>query len=224
MNRPKNMQRFKEMDLKLGIKSSLKKAKSTLALVILLWLSNDKKAELEYSIQELENIRLSEVCKKNLTAYLEENLNGIDMEILFSKIEKNCLFKSQIESLMVGLELVWKIAKIRFTDKEKANSAERTGNARYEKVIIFTSNIDLLEAVMFNNSEYLNVLLAWLQEEVTDPSYRLYEDNLIRVLTCLSEDTICKLRDGEEDIVFNIQSIYDALESVDTKHLNIHYY
>ena len=39
MNRPKSMQVYKDMDLKLGIKSSLPKAKSTLALLILLWLS-----------------------------------------------------------------------------------------------------------------------------------------------------------------------------------------
>ena len=49
MKRPSNIQKFKPVDPKLGIKSSLPKSKSTIALVILLWLSNDKKYEIEYS-------------------------------------------------------------------------------------------------------------------------------------------------------------------------------
>jgi len=46
MKRPSNIQKFKPVDPKLGIKSSLPKSKSTIALVILLWLSNDKKYEI----------------------------------------------------------------------------------------------------------------------------------------------------------------------------------
>lgn len=37
MNRPDNILAYDEMDLKLGIKSSLPHVKSTLALAILLW-------------------------------------------------------------------------------------------------------------------------------------------------------------------------------------------
>lgn len=39
MKRPSNIQKFKPVDPKLGIKSSLPKSKSTIALVILLWKS-----------------------------------------------------------------------------------------------------------------------------------------------------------------------------------------
>ena len=41
MNRPDNILVYDEMDLKLGIKSSLPHVKSTLALAILLWECSD---------------------------------------------------------------------------------------------------------------------------------------------------------------------------------------
>ena len=51
MNRPDNILAYDEMDLKLGIKSSLPHVKSTLALAILLWECSDHPAELIYSEQ-----------------------------------------------------------------------------------------------------------------------------------------------------------------------------
>lgn len=58
MKRPSNIQKFKPVDPKLGIKSSLPKSKSTIALVILLWLSNDKKYEIEYSETDGDKITM----------------------------------------------------------------------------------------------------------------------------------------------------------------------
>lgn len=52
MNRPDNVLAYDEMDLKLGIKSSLPHVKSTLALAILLWECANHPAELEYSKQQ----------------------------------------------------------------------------------------------------------------------------------------------------------------------------
>ena len=49
MNTPDNLLVYDELDLKLGIKSSLPHIKSTLALVVLLWECADHPAELIYS-------------------------------------------------------------------------------------------------------------------------------------------------------------------------------
>lgn len=213
MNRPKSMQVYKDMDLKLGIKSSLPKAKSTLALLILLWLSNDKSADLRYSVQDTTKIRLSEECMDNLKGFIQSIDVGLDFDTVLEKVENNCLFQSQLESLIVAFELVWKLAIIKFEDGGKANSAERTGNARYVKVLTFTSNMDIIDVVVSNNENYSKILLTWLLEKDVDSSLVVYEDRLIKVLTCLSEDAICKLKDGEEDIIFNTLSVYDALDS-----------
>ncbi len=213
MNRPRNMQVYKDMDLKLGIKSSLPKAKSTLALLILMWLSNDRNADLKYSVQDASKIRMSKVCKENLKVFIQSIDNSIDFGTVMGKAENNCLFQSQLESLIVAFELVWKLAKIRFVDSKKANSAERTGNARFEKILTFTSNMDLIDIVVSSNDNYSKILLVWLLENEVDSSLKIYEDKLVKALTCMSEDTICKLKDGEEDIVFNPLSVYDALDS-----------
>lgn len=213
MNRPGNMQMYKEMDLKLGIKSSLPKAKSTLALLILMWLSNDRNADLKYSVQDSSKIRMSEICKENLKVFIQNVDNSINFDDVMEKVENNCLFQSQLESLIVAFELVWKLAKIRFADGTKANSAERTGNARFEKILTFTSNMDLIDIVVSSNDNYSKILLVWLLENETELSLKNYEDKLVKALTCMSEDTICKLKNGEEDIVFNLLSVYDALDS-----------
>ena len=168
MNRPQNMQIYKDMDLKLGIKSSSPKAKSTLALLILMWLSSDRSADLKYSIQESSTIRISEVCKENLKEFIHSVDNSMDFEDILEKIEKNCLFQSQLESLIVALELVWKLAKIRFADSAKANSAERTGNARFEKILTFTSNMDLVDVIVSSNDNYskINELIEGVNKQL----------------------------------------------------------
>ncbi len=154
MNRPKSMQVYKDIDLKLGIKSSLPKAKPTLALLILLWLSNDKSADLRYSVQDATKIRMSEECKNNLKVFIQNIDAELDFDTVLEKAESNCLFQSQLESLIVAFELVWKLAIIRFEDSAKSNSAERTGNSRYSKVLTFTSNIDIIDVVVSNNENY----------------------------------------------------------------------
>ena len=213
MNRPKSMQIYKDIDLKLGIKSSLPKAKPTLALLILLWLSNDKSADLRYSVQDATKIRMSEECKNNLRVFIQNIDAELDFDTVLEKAESNCLFQSQLESLIVAFELVWKLAIIKFEDKARSNSAERTGNSRYSKVLTFTSNIDIIDVVVSNNENYPKVLLTWLLEKDGESSLAKYEERLIKVLTCLSEDAICKLRDGEEDTIFNPLSVYDAMDS-----------
>lgn len=217
MNRPKSMQVYKEIDLKLGIKSSLPKVKSTLSLLTLLWISNDKSADLRYSVQSGTKIIMSDECKDNLKLCIKNIDAGMDFDTVLEKAESNCLFQSQLEALIVAFELVWKLAKIKFTDSGKANSAERTGNSRYTKVLTFTSNMDIIDVVVASNDNYLKVLLTWLMEKEVDSDLRIYEDRLIKVLTCMSEDAICKLKDGEEDIIFNPLSVYDALDSYNTR-------
>lgn len=217
MNRPKSMQVYKDIDLKLGIKSSLPKAKSTLALLMLLWLSNDKSADLRYSVQDGSKIGMSEECKDNLKVFIQNIDAELDFDTVLEKAESNCLFQSQLEALIVAFELVWKLARIKFGDSGKANSAERTGNARYAKVLTFTSNMDLMDVVVSSNENYSKVLLTWLLEKDVDSSLMIYEDRIIKVLTCLSEDAICKLKDGDEDIIFNPLSVYDALDSYDAQ-------
>lgn len=162
MKRPSNIQKFKPVDPKLGIKSSLPKSKSTIALVILLWLSNDKKYEIEYSETDGDKITISENCYDKLIQYLRNNIDikGDSEEDIMNYVNENQLFHSQLESLIVALELVWRIASIKFKDSNKADSAERTGKKRFEKILSYTNNIDLFDTLIESNASKQLMLLA----------------------------------------------------------------
>lgn len=163
MNRPDNILAYDEMDLKLGIKSSLPHVKSTLALAILLWECSDHPAELIYSEQNGDETVMTNQLEQWVIDYLadiceEEN---ISLDNLINGLNQNQLFKSQMEALIVAFELVWKLAKVNFVDAKKAASAERTGGVRFPKKLTYSANIDIIHCVIKENeSAFLRVLLA----------------------------------------------------------------
>ena len=212
MNRPDNILAYDEMDLKLGIKSSLPHVKSTLALTILLWECSDHPAELIYSAQNGDETIMTEQLEQWIIDYLAEicEEEHISPNNLIAELNQNQLFKSQIEALMVAFELVWKLAKVNFVDATKAASAERTGRVRFPKKLTYSVNIDIIHSVISGNeSAFLRVLLAWTGFNVNaDPEC---EKTLIYLLTALSEGAVFKLSDGTKDVIFNQNSIYRKL-------------
>lgn len=209
MNRPDNLIAYDELDLKLGIKSSLPHVKSTLALAVLLWECADHPSELVYSQQNGDEIIISDEVEQWLIDYLADvcEEEQIDTESLTVGMNKNQLLKSQMEALIVAFELVWKIAKVDFVESGKPASSERTGGKRYPKKLIYSVNIDIIHSVIASNeAAYKRVLMAWT-------GFTVDYDNeceiiLSRLLTALSEGAVFKLTDGDNDIVFNQNSIY----------------
>ena len=222
MNRPDNILAYDEMDLKLGIKSSLPHVKSTLALAILLWECSDHPAELIYSEQNGDETVMTNQLEQWVIDYLadiceEEN---ISLDNLINGLNQNQLFKSQMEALIVAFELVWKLAKVNFVDAKKAASAERTGGVRFPKKLTYSANIDIIHCVIKENeSAFLRVLLAWTGFNISiDPEC---ERTLIYLLAALSEGAVFKLSDGDRDVIFNQNSIYmKLLETADAVDVN----
>lgn len=222
MNRPDNILAYDEMDLKLGIKSSLPHVKSTLALAILLWECSDHPAELIYSEQNGDETVMASQLEQWVIDYLadiceEEHISPDD---LINGLNQNQLFKSQMEALMVAFELVWKLAKVNFVDTTKAASAERTGGVRFPKKLTYSVNIDIIHSVISGNeSAFLRVLLEWTGFNVNaDPEC---EKTLIYLLTALSEGAVFKLSDETKDVIFNQNSIYrKLLETADAVDVN----
>jgi len=222
MNRPDNIEIYDELDLKLGIKSSLPHVKSTIALAILLWECASHPAELIYSKQNNNEIVLTDEVSQWLIDYLEEicNEEKIDEETLISGLNQNQLLKSQMEALIVAFELIWRIAKVDFVEEDKAASAERTGGIRYPKKLTFTVNIDVIHSTVASNENvFLRILMAWTGFQIdTDPDY---EKILISLLSALSEGAVFKLSDGNNDVIFNQNSIYKKiLETNETVDVN----
>jgi hypothetical protein len=212
MNRPDNILPYDEIDLKLGIKSSLPKVQSTIALAILLWKCSDNPAELVYSTQNSDGIILVENLKKNIVTYLndicsEENITN---DTLISTINQNQLFKSQMESLIVAFELVWKLAKVSFVNKDKAASSERTGGVRYPKKLIYSVNIDIINSVIISDyTAYIRVLMLWIGCDISIDIE--HEKTLTYLLAALSEGALFKMEDDKREVIFNQNSIYKKL-------------
>lgn len=222
MNRPDNILVYDELDLKLGIKSSLPHVKSTIALAILLWECADRPSELIYSKQNNDGIVMKDELYQCVIDYLSDisTEEHIDNEMLISVINENQLFKSQMEALIVAFELVWKLAKVSFVDESKVASAERTGGIRYPKKLIYTTNIDIIHYLIESNRDaYVRVLLSWIGVNVnSDPEF---EEQLCKIMSVLSEEAIFKLTDGERDVIFNQNSLYrKLLETHDAVDIN----
>ena len=222
MNRPENLSVYDELDLKLGIKSSLPHVKGTIALAILLWECADRPAELIYSQQNGDSIVLTDELDQWLVDALSEicEEEQIGFEALMAGINENQLFKSQMEALIVAFELVWKLAKVSFVEDGKAASAERTGGTRYPKKLLYTVNADIIHSLIDSNYDaYLRVLLSWIGFNINaDPEC---EQHMLHLLTALSEEAVFKLTDGNRDVIFNQDSVYTKLlETEDAVDIN----
>ena len=141
MVRPKSATIHDNIDLKLGIKSSLPSVKPTLALLFLLWRITNKPSELDYSIADQNRIILNPEIEEKLYADLSSFSSSVTKQDFNAIINKNLMPNSQLEALIVTFELVWKVAKIRFSDG-RPNSSERKGGARYPKTLWFTLMLD----------------------------------------------------------------------------------
>ena len=212
MNRPESIKNYDEIDLKLGIKSSLPNIKSTLALAVLLWECADRPATLKYSTETNGEIIIDKDIEDSVINFLadicaEEDVNETT---LISTINKNQLFKSQMEALIVAFELIWKLAKVSFVDINKPASSERTGGVRYAKMLSFSINADIIHSIIASNREaYIKVLMSWIGFKV---AYDVeHEKNLMELLVALSENAVFKMTDGDKDVVFNQNSIYSKL-------------
>ena len=210
MIRPESAPVYEQVDLKLGIKSSLPSVKPTLALLFLMWREMGRPSELEYATAQGDTIVLRTDIEEALYQRLHEISDGVTLEQFRDKTNNNLMFKAQLEALLVAFELVWKVAKIRFSDG-RPNSAERTGGSRFPKKVWFTLNMDLLDAVCGDDADYLKVFFSWLGFDLNADNEK--ERNIIRFLTIISESAYYKLIDNDADVVFNLESVYKAVLS-----------
>ena len=210
MIRPGSAPVYDPIDLKLGIKSSLPSVKPTLALLFLMWHEMGRPSELEYATAQGNTIVLRTDIEETLYQRLHEISDGVTLEQFRDKVNNNLMFKAQLEALLVAFELVWKVAKIRFSDG-RPNSAERTGGSRFPKKVWFTLNMDLLDAVCGDDADYIKIFFSWLGFDLNADNEK--ESSIIRFLTIISESAYYKLIDNEANVVFNLESVYKAVLS-----------
>lgn len=210
--RPTNAVAYEPIDLKLGIKSSLPQVKSTLALLFLLWECEGEPAELDYSQESGDALVLIPDIEHRLLSRATELGIAVSSEQIHNILVKNRLLTSQLEPLIVAFELIWKVARIKFSDG-RGNGSERTGLKRYKKHVWFSSNMDIIGALCNGNPLYEKTLFAWLGLPVQKDDDA--EKRLIKILTVFSENALYKLTDGQKDVIFNQESLYCTMLSTD---------
>lgn len=192
-----------------GIKSSLSELRSVVALTYLLYLSNNKKETISYSVDNGRNgICLKDEYLDYITKYLSDK--NVD-----SVISKNPLLTSQIESIYVGVTLMFGLGRVSFENSAMPMTKERTGGIRYPKTIDFASNIINLDLILegLDNSTRVAFLKSWLNNNP-------FETNIeLRVATFLNiciENNLFKLKNDGIDLLFQSEGIYLGLQKDDT--------
>lgn len=210
MNYPKPRIEYPANDLKLGIKSSLPNAAQAIVLAYLIWKCSGEKSEIKYCVQNSDRIILEPNLQEKIAEFLKNNVSSFDEASLKSDILENQLLKAQIEPLIVGFELIWKLAKFNFIDKTLPYSAERTGGKRYEKIISYTSNIDVIDLlVQSNEREYVELFYEILTNAT--PSNNLIFNSFRKLITTFSETAVYKIKSNAGDLIFNNIGIYKSL-------------
>lgn len=204
---PKSIIERQELNLRQGIKSSLSNIRSVVALIYILYRCNNKKAIVKYSESTNGQIKLHSSLESSIKSFLDIN----DLSI----INNNPLFKSQMEALQVGIELLLKLGKVEFVNNTLASSAERTGGMRYEKMIKFGTNIQIIDTFLSCHESKLRTFLnSWINNKDSEEKYIDY--GISKLLTIFSEETQFKIRCNDQEISFQQEGIYKELVSGNT--------
>lgn len=204
---PKKETQFDELQLKLGIKSSLPNVKAALALLLAIWESGIHSDGFVYAKEVGDKIVPVDTLVDSLSVYF-----GCESSSLFILLSNNPLYTSQMEALQVAFELGWRVAKFSFVDESFPFSKERTGGKRYAKRISYTKNIDIISLFLKQDNDNKRVLYSWLSQTKVDDSFNAKEDNLKQLLTALSEECVFRIRTNEDGTyTFRNYGIYDAI-------------
>ena len=204
---PKKEIEFEELQLKLGIKSSLPHVKAALALLLAMWESGINDDGFIYAKEEGDKIVPVESVSESLVAYFT-----CEPQALMRKVATNPLFTSQMEALQVAFELGWRLAKFTFVDTTFPFSKERTGGKRYAKKISFTKNIDIVSLFIRQDDDNKKIIYSWIMQTPIDAELQEKEHSLKKLLTALSEECIFRIRtDNDGTYTFRNYGIYEAL-------------
>ena len=202
------------LDPRLITKTSLPKPKAAIALLIVLWLVNDRPAEISYgrsSGASDEGGLINDELVENVGAYAARHGVELNAEDLESCLKDNPLLTSQMEALNAPFELVWRLGTLNFTDGSLNRSSERKGGQRFRKSIRFSSNLDLVGILEETDPDgFARVLINWLTGGHVSCDLSV-ESRLTRMLSVFSEPALFKTCKGDTGTVFTISGVYGSL-------------
>lgn len=207
MSYPKQLKARRKIEALTGIKSSLDKIRSVIALVYLLYVANERKASVRYSIPEGSRIKIAPNLLNAIEGVLGRNNLG-------GTINGNPLITNQYEPLYVGVTLLMKLGYLKM--EGRLNTAERTGGVRYPKQLYFANNTLVLDLILqgFPDNIWKQSLYEWLQNNKA--SNNEFEERVCKFITTCTFLTQFKLRDNSNnELFFQTEGIYKALTESD---------
>lgn len=208
-NYPIQLRKRDELNLRLGIKSSLSQLRSVIASLYVIYMANDKQAQVTYSKESINGGLTYIKLEDKLAQQIDAKFPAV-VEKISSLVNKTPLFTAQLEALQVGIELFFHLAKINFV---ASGLSERTGSSRFQKKLSFATNMILVDLYLSSHSseDVNNLLAAWLEDK---PFASKLEDGLKMLLNTFTEETQYKIRDNNlDEIVFNQEGVYDTVLS-----------
>ena len=218
MSLPNKIKNRESIDPKLAVGSSLSNPKELFAMLFSLYIINDEKDYLEFADINGNVIQIKSPLIDLLKDFLEEvpEFNSLKINELR---DSSPLVTMQIEPLQVSLQVYWKLAKINILDSS-SSSKERTGLNRYPKSLSFTTNLDLLKAILSNENGEISIkgkslIYNWLLNEPVAEDFSSLEEKLKKALLIFTEDTLFKTwENANDEILFQQEGIYDNINLV----------
>lgn len=217
MSLPNNVKTRIPIDPKLAVGSSLPKPKELIALTILLYLLNEEKEYLDYSVQSGNTINIKDELIDSMKSFFS-SIDGYNEQKINDLRTENSLVSMQLEPLQVSLQIVWKLAKVKAINSN-SSSQERTGGVRVPKSLNFTSNLILIKSTLSDDNNSITevakkVLYSWLFNEIVELENQNLETKLKTTLLIFTEDTLYKtwLNDNTE-VLFQQEGIYDLINN-----------
>lgn len=198
----------KPIESKMGIKSSLSELKRVIALSYLLYKFSAKKDECEYADEDSSSgkiaLKLKQSYIDSINSFLETDVSD--------ELKSNPLLTAQLEQIMVGLTVMFKLSKVSFKAK-MSFSAERTGGNRYAKILSFTANMLILDMIVssYEKSVQQQFIISWLKNQDVES---LLEQKVKVFIAVLLRNTEFKLRDDSDDEhYFQTENLYHQVQS-----------
>lgn len=217
MSLPNNVKTRIPIDPKLAVGSSLPKPKELIALTILLYLLNEEKEYLDYSVQSGNTINIKDELIDSMKSFFS-SVDGYNEQKINDLRTENSLVSMQLEPLQVSLQIVWKLAKVKAINSN-SSSQERTGGVRVPKSLNFTTNLILIKSTLSDDNNSITevakkVLYSWLFNEIVELENQNLEAKLKTTLLIFTEDTLYKtwLNDNTE-VLFQQEGIYDLINN-----------
>ena len=193
---PKAQSVRNELNLRQGIKSSVPNSKQLIAGIYTLYkigTSNTEEYTEEYTEGDSSKIRLKNPLGPKIIDFYQAQLtnSAIDEVDFLNQINQSPLFNSLVEHLQVAIQLIWRLAEIDFV-VDRSGASERTGGNRYNRKLVFSTNLDIIDNVLIDetgivNEETKNLLFYYLtSQELTINS--VTESKLVKTITVFSEE------------------------------------